>query len=1220
MPVEKDYTKDIYDYLGTLDNTYQKDVSLDKFRVSMKDKKYAADIHSWIGSVDASFPKDVHFDTFFNSINKKKNSASTGNVLQNGSETPLQSTSSSPSNLELGNPINTGRPRNLEEFNRLYGENYANLKTGERINPFTADKKILATNKPLTAVEVMQLNNKVALERLEVKKAKLAKLKELKALKAQEPELIQKSQDLKAAIQDPSLPYETRVAAQAELKNISDIFDNAGLDIEKLNNLNEIDKALTNRINSNETIRQQRLEKEYGQWQNLVESTGKALVKLPSEIVNMGAAISNMGESIINPEMAAIKKRMVRKALKPIDDFADSLISQETPDNYKDWFSGKFSAGKLGYLASEAIGQTLPTVAAGFLTGGVGSVVTGSAMAFEESRNILLEAGLTENQADAGALGLAVPLGLLEKYGIEDIIKKPIGKKILKETADEVISILGKSDLGNKITAQMVFSTTKRTLGNVIKKYGEEVLGAAWKEPITEMAQAGVNELGKQAAESYSGKDSNAEQSNLDYLKETGKSILGEGLSGALGGVGLSAVTSAFQSRTNPSAYDRALELKDQDLYEDFISQMQDEVSKGIITEEQMNLAIKNVAKIQETDAKIPSNIVGAERRSAAASLIAKKEELETEIEGKDKTLVAPITAEIDQIDQTLSEIAQGIPMEDIESNIEKMQEKLNLPTSPEVVLSNESKVLFNEMENGKPLSLESIEKLSGELYQRYKGINGLKGQSNKRFTDKQIEEQLGKIEEDITLLENAKSKLLETNEKEIIINPNSREQANVINEVEDTINSLPSEVFAEIDLALHKEGIAELVKTGQIEYVDDVTKQSCLRYGGRGNTFNRGSQWEIIKDLKGYKPHEKGGVDLSIGKNGVEVRNGESKFYAKNGLLFSDGDPIEKRIAPSFSVKEGEKIKEHEKFLSDFIQSPKYKEMLLRQYDGDEKAASENIKKRLEQLELTKYDNRALNKETGKIGVVGQISKNKNEMFAYGDAVMSQTIIDKDRNMDEYPLQGDVHLSRSSFEKEPEENYPDKNVINYENYPISANVPLHEMTHRSLGENAEELITPYAKEKIKNVMAGAEEFGFNLGNKKGVNPDSDPTGIGAKNVKKDDYWHRPTEVLARLNSFRKLLLDNGVYDPKTENIDAEKYNKFKDKILERQNILKKKRWSSLTEDEIKEWDKIIDIDRGFRYMNDTIYKKNGGTDDEKRLWMLNNLVKNESKGGDYNV
>ena len=1064
----------------------------------------------------------LDYNDFESALDLKKNVLpNSTSSLQNGSETPLQSTSSSPSNLESGNPINTGRPRNLEEFNKLYGENYANLKTGERINAFTADKKTLAANKPLTAVEVMQLNNKVALERLEVKKAKLQKLKELKALKAKEPELTQKAQELQVVIKDQSLPYETREAAQTELKNISDIFDNASLDIEKLNNLNEIDKALTNRINSNETVRQQRLEKEYGQWQNLVESTGKALVKLPAEIVNMSAAISNMGESIINPEMASVKKQMVRKALKPIDEFADSLISQETPDNYKDWFSGKFSAGKLGYLASEAIGQTLPTVAAGFLTGGVGSVVTGSAMAFEESRNILLEAGLTENQADAGALGLAVPLGLLEKYGIEDIIKKPIGKKILKETADEVISILGKADLSNKITAQMVFSTTKRTLGNVIKKYGEEVLGAAWKEPITEMAQAGVNELGKQAAEAYSGKDSNAEQTNLEYLKETGKSILSEGLSGALGGIGLSAVTSAFQSRTNPSAYDRALELKDQDLYEDFISQMQEEVSKGIITEEQMNLAIKNVAKIQEADTKIPSNIVGAERRSAAASLIEKKEELQAEIEGKDKTLAAPIAEEISQIDNTLAEIAQNVPIEQIE--------------------------------------------------------NGLNPQTQ----------------------EPSASEMPTT----------SQEQVAVPNEVEETIKSLPKEVFAEIDLALHKEGVAELIKEGKIEYVDDVTKQSCLRYGGRGNTFNRGSQWEIVKDLKGYKSHEKGGVDLSIGKNGVEVRNGESKFYAKNGLLFSDGDPIEKRIATTYSEVEAKKIKEHEKFLSDFIQSPKYKEMLLKQYDGDEKAASENIKKRLEQLELTKYDNTLLNEKTGKY--------EKDKFVLFFDNGNHPAAFTVNSEEDKKLTQGDVYLPSSSFTSMYDDEAQKNDPTNLGGYTLNANVPTHEMTHRSLG--IDKNITPYAKEKIKNIMAGTYPFGHSMGDKKGVNPDSDPTGLGAKNVKNESSWQQPTEVLARLNSFRKLLSDNKVYDPNTESIDPERYNAFKDKINNRYEELNNKNYNNLTKEEKSELKNIYDIQSSFNYINDSTDNKTPINTD-KIIWMLNNLVKNESKGGDYNV
>ena len=71
MPQEPDYTSEIYKYLGTLDKTYQKEVSLDKFKESMKDKNYASDIHSWISSKDETFTKDVPFDDFYGSINPK---------------------------------------------------------------------------------------------------------------------------------------------------------------------------------------------------------------------------------------------------------------------------------------------------------------------------------------------------------------------------------------------------------------------------------------------------------------------------------------------------------------------------------------------------------------------------------------------------------------------------------------------------------------------------------------------------------------------------------------------------------------------------------------------------------------------------------------------------------------------------------------------------------------------------------------------------------------------------------------------------------------------------------------------------------------------------------------------------------------------------------------------------------------------------------------------
>ena len=54
----------------------------------------------------------------------------------------------------------------------------------------------------------------------------------------------------------------------------------------------------------------------------------------------------------------------------------------------------------------------------------------------------------------------------------------------------------------------------------------------------------------------------------------------------------------------------------------------------------------------------------------------------------------------------------------------------------------------------------------------------------------------------------------------------------------------------------------------------------------GLQTNFNRGGKWKLIRDLKGYPTHKEGGVDLTIGKNGVSIRNGNTEFTAKHGLV----------------------------------------------------------------------------------------------------------------------------------------------------------------------------------------------------------------------------------------------------------------------------------------------------------------------------------------------
>lgn len=72
----------------------------------------------------------------------------------------------------------------------------------------------------------------------------------------------------------------------------------------------------------------------------------------------------------------------------------------------------------------------------------------------------------------------------------------------------------------------------------------------------------------------------------------------------------------------------------------------------------------------------------------------------------------------------------------------------------------------------------------------------------------------------------------------------------------------------------------------------ENIIKRDCNGKGrlkaekGLQTNFNRGGKWKLIKDLKGYPTHKEGGVDLTIGKNGVIIKNGNTQFTAKHGLV----------------------------------------------------------------------------------------------------------------------------------------------------------------------------------------------------------------------------------------------------------------------------------------------------------------------------------------------
>ena len=155
-----------------------------------------------------------------------------------------------------------------------------------------------------------------------------------------------------------------------------------------------------------------------------------------------------------------------------------------------------------------------------------------------------------------------------------------------------------------------------------------------------------------------------------------------------------------------------------------------------------------------------------------------------------------------------------------------------------------------------------------------------------KEFADKVNETDVALEHQDSFTMEELSAMMYENTE----IDFNTEE---LIDSPIDKLYNAYSETFSENQIS--KEKLEELLSKGvPVNSIEEWTK-SCLIGGGKGVpkakdgmsfNFTPGGTWKLIKDLQGYPTHEKGGVDLYIGKNGVNLARGESSIMAEKGLV----------------------------------------------------------------------------------------------------------------------------------------------------------------------------------------------------------------------------------------------------------------------------------------------------------------------------------------------
>lgn len=191
----------------------------------------------------------------------------------------------------------------------------------------------------------------------------------------------------------------------------------------------------------------------------------------------------------------------------------------------------------------------------------------------------------------------------------------------------------------------------------------------------------------------------------------------------------------------------------------------------------------------------------------------------------------------------------------------------------------------------------KSIEELNPRNLDYFNGDEALLEQEQKEDSDlkpfieesKNIGEQIKAIDQQVQEEKTIKSGVSELFES----NPELSKIGTVeqYSQYLDTI--FPDSKVKEIDDFLYVSVLNQLEKENKIE---KDCKGKLKAKDGLRTKFTKNSQWEIVKDLKGYPSHSQGGVDIKLGKDGFSFKGKGGDIKAAHGLVLPNNfeNPIE--------------------------------------------------------------------------------------------------------------------------------------------------------------------------------------------------------------------------------------------------------------------------------------------------------------------------------------
>jgi hypothetical protein len=369
-----------------------------------------------------------------------------------------------------------------------------------------------------------------------------------------------------------------------------------------------------------------------------------------------------------------------------------------TLDYTKSENRGDFSKAIFGI--SESLGSALSGY---LLTGGAMGIVPKDGASLSEKASNLIDLGIfasmynssrdqMEGEDWAGvpleekvflSIAMATPQMILEKFGLTEALRGTnFGRKLTNNILKQVFNEVPKD-----AASDVVEKSIKNKMVDLIKEGVLRANAAGIVEATTEGSQY-LSEVSTQEIYNLAkGKEFFDVPNNFMELVEN----VGENAKlGYIGGASLGAVASVASIAREKITKDDFSKLEntinDVNLNELLTLEIQKQVVKGKITQEEANQKLENIQKFKKELAIMPKDMP-IDDKFEASNLLAERAKIQAEIEGKEKTLVQDKTNRINEINNQLKEIGNRkqavteneVTLEDKEINPSKYDSDGNL-------------------------------------------------------------------------------------------------------------------------------------------------------------------------------------------------------------------------------------------------------------------------------------------------------------------------------------------------------------------------------------------------------------------------------------------------------------------------------------------------------------------------------------------------------------